>query len=507
MDGPPVTFDLLVNRATTIRALFDTGCLCYSAVTPRLAQHAHLPIVPITPRRLSEATEKSLQTPNVVIKAMTYALIDIGGFPHVVYSYIIPGLQWDMILGEPWMRKLGIHYHAANRSITIDLAGGLKVMSEQALEEYEPYARIRRSTKMLGADAFYNAADRLRGHTDPGAAIGVCAVSLADINRALAPAPKRTQEEIEKMLPPEVRQYASLWGEDEARTLPPHREGADHTIPLITKEGQPAEVPWGPLYGMSREELLALRRTLAELLDQGWIRASSSPAGAPVLFVRKPNGGLRFCVDYRGLNAITQRDRYPLPLIKETLRNLTKARWFTKLDVRSAFHRIRMKAGEEFKTAFRTRYGLFEWMVMPMGLAGAPATFQRYVNQALGGLLDEICSAYVDDVLVYTTGSRDDHFAAVNKVLERLQQAGLQLDFHKCEFAVTEVKYLGVIITAGVGVKVDPEKLRAIRDWEPPTTVKGVRSFLGFANFHRDFIPNFAQIATPLTALIRKDAP
>ena len=141
--------------------------------------------------------------------------------------------------------------------------------------------------------------------------------------------------------------------------------------------------PWEPLNSMSREELLVLRKTLTDLLKKGWIRPSNSPAAAPVLFARKPNGGLRLCVDYRGLNAITIPDRYPLPLFKETLRQLSKAKWFTKLDVKSAFHRIRIREGDEWMTAFRCRLGLFEWLVTPFGLANAPATSQRYINDQL----------------------------------------------------------------------------------------------------------------------------
>ena len=166
-----------------------------------------------------------------------------------------------------------------------------------------------------------------------------------------------------------------------AEQLPPHRPGIDHKITLEkTPDGKDPEVSWGPLYGMSRGELLVLRKTLTELLEKNFIRASSSPAAAPVLFAKKPGGGLRFCVDYRALNELTQKDRYPIPLIKETLNALSKAKWFTKLDVIAAFHKIRIAEGEEWMTAFRTRYGLFEWLVTPFGLTGAPATFQRYIN-------------------------------------------------------------------------------------------------------------------------------
>ncbi|KAL2017202.1 hypothetical protein VTK56DRAFT_2409 [Thermocarpiscus australiensis] len=258
---------------------------------------------------------------------------------------------------------------------------------------------------------------------------------------------------------------------------------------------------------MSREELIVLRKTLTELLDKNFIRASSSSASAPVLFVRKPGGGLRFCVDYRGLNAVTRKDRYPLPLINETLRSLSKAKWLTKLDVIAAFHKIPIKEGDEWKTAFRTRYGLYEWLVTPFGLTGAPATFQRYINKTLREYLDEFCSAYMDDVLIYSDGSLSDHRKKVKMVMRRLQEAGLQVDIDKCDFEAKSVKYLGFIVEAGKGIRVDPEKIRAVEQWERPKSVKGVRGFIGFANYYREFVPNFSAVAMPLTALTKKGVP
>ncbi|KAM4064086.1 reverse transcriptase (RNA-dependent DNA polymerase) [Hirsutella rhossiliensis] len=185
-------------------------------------------------------------------------------------------------------------------------------------------------------------------------------------------------------------------------------------------------------------------------------REEFSAAAAPVLF----------------------RDRYPLPLIAETLQNLAKAKWFTKLDVVAAFHKIRMAPGHEWKTAFRTSV-LREW-------------------------LDDFVTAYLDDVLIYSSGSKADHEAKVRKVLQALADAGLHLDPAKCEFSVQEVKYLGFIVNAGKGIACDPEKQHAIREWEAPTTVKGVRSFLGFANYYRIFIPDYAKITQPLDALLKK---
>ena len=168
---------------------------------------------------------------------------------------------------------------------------------------------------------------------------------------------------------------------------------------------------------MSRDKLLILRKTLTKLLDKGFIRVSSSSAAASVLFVRKPGGRLRFYVDYRGLNRITKKDRYSLLLIYETLRNISRVKQYIKLDVVAAFHKIRITEGDEQIIAFRTRYGLFKWMVTPFRLANAPSTFQKYINQVLRDYLDVFCSVYVDDILIYSSGSQEEHRNYVRQVL------------------------------------------------------------------------------------------
>ncbi|KAM4065546.1 reverse transcriptase (RNA-dependent DNA polymerase) [Hirsutella rhossiliensis] len=209
----------------------------------------------------------------------------------------------------------------------------------------------------------------------------------------------------------QYHKWSRAFSQQLADQLPPHRPGVDLKIEVLKDEhGREKPLPWGPLYSMSREELLVLRKTLTELLDKGFIRVSSSPAAAPVLMVKKPGGGIRFCVDYRA-----------------------KARWFTKVDVIAAFHKIRVAPGDEEKTTFRTRYGSFEWLVVPFGLTGAPAAFQRYINSALQDYLDDFVSAYIDDVLIFSSGSLQDHRDKVGKVLQRLMDAGLQLDINKTE--------------------------------------------------------------------------
>lgn len=154
-----------------------------------------------------------------------------------------------------------------------------------------------------------------------------------------------------------------------------------------------------------------------------------------------------------------------------------------------------MQEGKEWKTAFRTRYRSYEWLVMPFGLSGAPATFQRYINYILREFLDKCVSAYIDDILIYTSGSLQEHQKKVLDVMQKIKEAELPLEIKKCKFDQKEVKYLGYVIKAGVGVSVDPDKIEAIKSWEPPTSIKGVQGFTGFANYYREFIPGFSDIA------------
>jgi len=193
--------------------------------------------------------------------------------------------------------------------------------------------------------------------------------------------------------------------------------------------------PFGPLYGMSHKELLVLKEYIEENLSKGFIRHSSSPAGAPVLFVKKADGSLRFCVDYRGLNEMTVKNRYPLPLIQETLARLQKARWYTKLDLRDGYYHLRIAKGEEWKTAFRTRYGHFEYQVMPFGLANAPASFQHFINDTIRDMLNVFCTAFLDDILIYS-GTLEENKKHTRLVLECLAAARIHPKPEKCHFHV-----------------------------------------------------------------------
>ena len=397
-----------------------------------------------------------------------------------------------LVLGLPWLREHKVVIDCANDCLVFNAPSCFQqCMSKKTVVPCIPKEEVKRSEslmdiRMIGPAPLAHLARR------PGHQVFVA--SMKDIEKALAP-----KEEIDVMskLPSEYHEFASLFSREEADKLPPHRP-YDHKIPL--KPG--VEPPFGPLYSMSRDELVVLKKYLDENLAKGFIRASSSPAASPVIFVKKPGGGLRLCVDYRGLNALTTKNRYPLPLIRETLNLLASSTVFTKLDVIAAFNKLRMAEGEEWKTAMRTRYGLFESLVMPFGLSGSPSTWQRFINDTLREYLDVFCTAYVDDILIFSKNKKE-HKDHVRKVLTKLREAGLQLDISKCEFHVTTVKFLGLIITNG-GIHMDPAKVAAILEWKVPKTVKDIQSFLGFANFYRRFIRHFSKIVSPLTKLTRK---
>ena len=297
-------------------------------------------------------------------------------------------------------------------------------------------------------------------------------------------------------LPSQVEDLADVFSEALSDSLNTHDQ-VEHPIDL-----EPGKtLKSGPIYNMSQDELAAIREYLSSALEKGWIRPSTSSCGSPVLFVKKPDGSLRLCVDYRGLNAITIKNKYPLPLLSEMLDRFAHARRYTKIDIRNAYHRIRVKKGDEWKTAFRTRYGQYEYQVMPFGLVNAPATFQSYVNEALKPYLDDFCVVYLDDVLIYSE-TEEEHWIHVRKVLKALLAYRLYAKLSKCAFNRTEVTFLGFVV-GEEGVQMEQSRIEAVAEWPLPQSAKDILVFLGFAGFYRRFVKGFSQIAAPLTDLTR----
>jgi hypothetical protein len=255
-------------------------------------------------------------------------------------------------------------------------------------------------------------------------------------------------------------------------------------------------------YRMPPKELAELKNQLQELLDKGYIRPSSSPWGSPALFVKKKDGSLRMCVDYHPLNEVTIKNKYPLPRIDVLFDQLAGARVFSKIDIRSGYHQIKIRASDVPKTAFSTRYGLYEFLVMSFGLTNAPAYFMYLMNSVFMNELDKFVVVFIDDILIYSKNEAE-HAKHLRIVLQRLRDHKLYAKFSKCEFWLDSVKFLGHTISKD-GISVDPSKVQEVMDWKPPKSVHQIRSFLGLAGYYRQFIPDFSRIAKPMIELLKK---
>ena len=294
--------------------------------------------------------------------------------------------------------------------------------------------------------------------------------------------------------------FADVFPSELPAELPPRRGFEGHTIP--TEPG--AQPPFRPMYRLSEREKHEMQRQITDLLAKGYIEPSQSPYGAPILFVSKKDGSLRMCMDWRALNKVTIKNRYPLPRIDDLLDQLNGATVFSGLDLTSGYHQIRISDEDVPKTAFRTPLGHFQWKVLSFGLTNAPATFQAAMNRMMAPYIGKFVLVYLDDILVYSK-TAEEHARHLELVLAKLREHRFFANRAKCSFNKPELEFLGHIV-GREGVRVDPKKVQVVRDWIPPKDAHGVRRFLGLSNYFRRFIHQYSEKALPLTRLLRTNA-
>jgi hypothetical protein len=279
---------------------------------------------------------------------------------------------------------------------------------------------------------------------------------------------------------------------DELPGMPPDRD-IEFAIKLQPRTTPISKRP----YQMPPAELAKLKKPLQELLDKGFIRPSTSAWGCPVLFVKKKDESLRLCINYRPLNAVTIKNKYPLPRIDVLFDQLVRAKVFSKIDLRSGYHQIKIRASDIPKSAFSTRYELYEYLVMSFGLTNALAYFMYLMNSIYMPELDKFVVVFIDDILVYSK-NEEEHVGHLHVVLQCLREHRLYAKQSKCDFWLKEIKFLGHTISEE-GIVVDSHKVQEVMNWKPPTTVRQIQSFLGWAGYYRRFIPDFSRIVKPMT--------
>ncbi|GBG67354.1 hypothetical protein CBR_g490 [Chara braunii] len=399
-----------------------------------------------------------------------------GELNHKILFLVSDDLPFDMLLGmyylevaKPqfdWDKKVLKHKLPSGRTVRLT-----KFKASSIIDTYG----------CLCASAFYNCYKQNQKE-------GMYLVYVSEKGEAV-----KTPPEIESV----VAKFPDLFTEP---TGVVEREIV-HAIEIIPG----SKTPKGRIYRMAPAELDELRRQLKELTKKGWIRPSTSPYGSPVLFVPKKGGTLRMCIDYKGLNAITVKNAEPLPRIDDLLDRVQGCKYYSKIDLKSGYHQIAIRPEDQHKTAFQTRYGLYEFVVMPFGLCNAPGTFQHAMNRIFHDHLDKFVVVYLDNILIFSK-SVEEHAQHVETVLSLLRQHKYKVNLEKCEFGRTKILYLGHEVSAEV-IRPKDAKVASIRDWPRPQTVTEVRSFLGMCGYYRNFVKNYSTVAFPLTDLTRLDTP
>ncbi|GJY01353.1 putative reverse transcriptase domain-containing protein [Tanacetum coccineum] len=461
---------LLNNRCASI--LFDTGA-DRSFVSTQFST-----LINITPTTLDHGYNVELADGRIIWVNTVLLGCTLNFLNHPFHVDLMPVEMgtYDIIIGMDWLTKYQAIIDCAKKIIRIPFGSEILIFHGDG-------SRNKRGTRLNIISCTKAQKYVLQG----------CHVFLAHIT-IKETGDKSKKKQLQDV--PIVKNFPEVFPED-LPGLPPTRQVEFH-IDLVPGAAPVARAP----YRLAPSEMKELADQLQELSNKGFIRPSSSPWGAPVLFVKKKDGSLRMCIDYRELNKLTVKNRYPLPRIDDLFDQLQGSSVYSKIDLRSGYHQLRVREEDISKTAFRTRYGHYEFQVMPFGLTNAPAVFMDLMNRVCKPYLDKFVIVFIDDILIYSK-NKQEHEEHLKIILELLKKEELYAKFSKCEFWIPKVQFLGHVID-NKGIHVDPAKIESVKDWASPKTPTEIRQFLGLAGYYRRFIEGFSKIAKPMTKLTQK---
>ncbi|GJZ05345.1 putative reverse transcriptase domain-containing protein [Tanacetum coccineum] len=461
---------LLNNRCASI--LFDTGA-DRSFVSTQFST-----LINIAPTTLDHGYNVELADGRIIWVNTVLLGCTLNFLNHPFHVDLMPVEMgtYDVIIGMDWLTKYQAVIDCAKKIVRIPFGSEILIFHGDG-------SRNKRGTRLNIISCTKTQKYLLQG----------CHVFLAHIT-IKETGDKSKKKQLQDV--PIVKNFPEVFPED----LPglPHTRQVEFHIDLVPGAAPVARAP----YRLAPSEMKELADQLQELSDKGFIRPSSSPWGAPVLFVKKKDGSLRMCIDYRELNKLTVKNRYPLPRIDDLFDQLQGSSIYSKIDLRSGYHQLKVREEDISKTAFRTRYGHYEFQVMPFGLTNAPAVFMDLMNRVCKPYLDKFVIVFIDDILIYSK-NKQEHEEHLKIILELLKKEELYAKFSKCEFWIPKVQFLGHVID-NKGIHVDPAKIESVKDWASPKTPTEIRQFLGLAGYYRRFIEGFSKIAKPMTKLTQK---
>ena len=461
-----VTGTFLLNQQDA-KILFDSGA-DKSFVSTSFAANLNITPVELDTIYEIELADGNILSTNTLIENCTLTLLN-KSFP--INLMPIQLGSFDVIIGMDWLSKHRARIICDEKIIQIPFDGETLIIQGDKPKTSFNFISYAKTMKYISKG---------------------CHVFQIQVTGGETKEKKKQLDEV-----PVVREFSDVFPED-LPGIPPTRQ-VEFRIDLVPGAAPVAKAP----YRLAPSEMKELSEQLKELSDKGFIQPSSSPWGAPILFVKKKDGTFRMCIDYRELNKLTVKNRYPLPRIDDLFDQLQGSSVYSKIDLRSGYHQLRVREEDIPKTAFRTRYGHYEFQVMPFGLTNAPAVFMDLMNRVCKPYLDKFVIVFIDDILIYSR-NKEEHAEHLRTILELLKKEKLYAKFSKCDFWISTVQFLGHIIN-NKGIHVDPAKIEAVKGWTSPTSPTEIRQFLGLAGYYRRFIEGFSKIAKPLTELTQKN--